>query len=119
MAGVIRIQGRHQGEAWQADAAIAAVGPDWYADTPEGRALNLRRVGDLLRMASETCARELGERLHHADWTITSDPGEVRRLGLTHDCDQCREGVDRAVAWLGAGPGREVAVGQMWWTVNP
>jgi hypothetical protein len=118
VTGVLVIQGS-PGEAWQADAAIARVDPSWYTDVGGGRALRANLVGRLLRQASEGCAEGLGEVLHHAEWTITADPAEVRRLGLAHDCDTCRAGVDRAVAWLAGGEGREVAVGQMWWTVNP
>jgi hypothetical protein len=57
----------------------------------------------------------MGEVLHHAEWTITSDPEQVRTLGLMHDCATCRAGTDQALAFLRDTPDGEVAVGQLWW----
>jgi hypothetical protein len=68
---------------------------------------------------SERLAANIGERLHHADWTVTGDPGQVRTLGLMHDCASCRAGVDQALAFLRENPGGEVAVGQLWWAKPP
>lgn len=112
----IRIMGQ-PGEAMQADCTIARVGRDWYI----GHALNLRKVGRLLRDISEVVAGNLGEVLHHADWTITSDPDEVRRLSLPGEhasCQTCIRGTEAALDWLDQEPGNEVAVGQMWWRVH-
>jgi hypothetical protein len=64
---------------------------------------------------SALLAAGMGERLHHAEWTITSDPEQVSTLGLMHDCPACRAGVDQALAFLRDNPGGEVAVGQLWW----
>ena len=68
-----------------------------------------------LSQRSAATAAGMGEELHHAEWTVTSDPGEVRTLGLMHDCAACRAGVDQAVAYLRDNPGGQVAVGQLWW----
>ena len=119
----LTVQGRvrrgDQPEA--ADTAIVRADPAWYvglgsAWPGQERALLVDEVGKLLRAVSEHCAADLGRRLHHAVWTITGDPAEVSRLGL-HDpaCEQCREGTLAALDYLAGGPGREVAVGQMWW----
>jgi hypothetical protein len=68
-----------------------------------------------LRTVSERLAANIGEILHHASWVITGDPELVRTLGMMHDCATCRAGVANALDYLAGEPGREVAVGQLWW----
>ena len=103
------------GEPAGYDSSIISVPRGWYATVGGERAFLAQAVGKLLRHLSEQQAADLGERLHHAVWTITGDPAEVRTLGLMHDCPTCRAGVDQALAHLAAHPGSEVAVGQLWW----
>jgi hypothetical protein len=106
---------RAEGDPAGYDSAIVKVPPRWYL-TVGGEQVFLAQVaGRQLRELSERFAASIGERLHHAQWTITGDPDEVRTLGLMHDCASCRAGVDQALAILRDHPGAELAVGQLWW----
>jgi hypothetical protein len=112
----LRIRTRDEaGDPAGYDSSIIRVPEAWYADLGQGRALVVQLAGRQLRQISEQQATDLGEILHHADWTITSDPAEVKTLGLMHDCPACRAGVDQALAYLRENPDGEVAVGQLWW----
>ena len=106
------------GEPAGYDSSIISVPPGWYATVGGDRAFLAQSAGKLLRRLSEQQAADLGERLHHAVWTITSDPADVRTLGLMHDCPACRAGVDQALAHMAAHPDSEVAVGQLWWAAQ-
>jgi hypothetical protein len=97
------------------DSAITSVPAGWYVTIGGERAFVAQVAGRWLREASEAFAASIGEKLHHAEWTITSDPAEVRTLGLMHDCASCRAGVDQALSVLRDNPGAEMAVGQLWW----
>lgn len=104
------------GEPTGYDSAIITVPETWYATPPGGeRALLIQSAGRFLRRMSEDMAGQMGEVLHHAEWTITSDPAEVTALGLMHDCVRCRAEVDQILAHLRDHKGAEVAVGQLWW----
>jgi hypothetical protein len=104
-----------EGEPAGYDSSIATVPAGWYAAVGGERALIAQLAGRELRKVSEMMAANMGERLHHAEWTITSDPAQVKTLGLMHDCPTCRAGVDQALSFLRDNPGGEVAVGQLWW----
>jgi hypothetical protein len=97
------------------DSAIISVPARWYVTLNGERVFLARQAGRDLRKVSEGCAASVGESLHHAVWTITGDPEQVRTLGMMHDCETCREGTGNALAVLAANPGSEVAVGQLWW----
>lgn len=103
------------GEPSGSDSVIMYVPGRWYVTVNGKRALLARTASRDMREVSERSAANLGERLHHAEWAITSDPEEVTTLGLMHDCPVCRAGVDQALAFLRDNPGGEVAVGQLWW----
>jgi len=111
----LRIMTREQGKPAGFDSAITMVPPRWYVTVNGKPAFLAQLAGRDLRKVSEKLAAGIGETLHHALWTITGDPGEVRTLGLVHDCASCRAGVDQATAFLRENPGGEVAVGQLWW----
>lgn len=119
MAESVKLQIRtrnEQGEPAGYDSSIIKVPAVWYVPAGDGtRALAVQVAGRMLRQLSEQQATDLNEVLHHADWTITSDPAEVRTLGLMHDCLTCRAGVDQALAYLRDNPDGEIAVGQLWW----
>ncbi len=105
-----------EGEPSGYDSAIIRAPADWYCTAPDGeRDLVLNIVGRDLRARSERFAAALGERLHSAEWTITSDLEQVAALGMMHDCADCRDGVNRALEFLRENPAGEVAVGQLWW----
>ena len=106
---------RAEGEPSGFDSAIVTVPARWYVTAGGERAFAAQLAGRALRQVSELLAGNIGERLHHAEWTITSDPAEVTALGLVHDCAACRAGVDQALAFLREHPAGEVAVGQLWW----
>ena len=103
------------GEPTGFDSAIVKVPAGWYATVNGDRVFLAQLAARKLRAVSEAAARAIGERLHHAQWAITSDPGQVTTLGLRHDCPSCRAGVDQALTFLRENPGKELAVGQMWW----
>lgn len=114
----LNIRTRETGEPAGGDTSIISVPDDWYAVVGGNRALLARQVGRFLRELSERQAADLGERLHHAEWTITSDPALVRKLGMGHDCPSCRASMDQTLAHLRDNPGAEVAVGQLWWAAQ-
>jgi hypothetical protein len=107
-----------RGEAAGYDSSIVRVPAAWYIGVEGKKALRVRAVGRVLREVSETQAAALGEVLHHADWTITADPDQVRTLGLAHGCPACHAGVDQALTYLRENPEGEVAVGQLWWAAQ-
>jgi hypothetical protein len=104
------------------DSIIVPVPEGWYADvaTADGtrRALVPQVAGwDMLKLSRDGAAG-VDEILHHADWVITADPDQVETLGMTHGCPDCREGTDRALAWLREHPGGEVAIGTLYWAAD-
>ncbi len=66
---------------------------------------------------SHMAAARIGEKLHHADWTITDDQARVQELTLMHDCPTCRAGCDQALSYM-RDSGKAVLVGQLYW-VHP
>jgi hypothetical protein len=104
-----------RGEPAGADTAIVSAPLRWYAVLEGKQALIARLAGAELRVISEHLAERMSERLHHAEWTFTSDPELVRSLGTVHDCARCRAGADQALTFLRENPDREVAVGHLWW----
>jgi hypothetical protein len=111
----LSVIGDTRGEPSGYDSAIAAVPDGCYLMIDGQRALKVNVLGRALRELSDASAANVGERLHHANWTLTTDPETVRRLGLMHDCAACRAGVDQALARLREVPDGEIAVGQLWW----
>lgn len=97
------------------DSVIALFPESYYVTVGGKRALIARKAVAWVRALSLKCARDIGEVLHHAEWTITSDPELVHTLGLMHDCVERRDGVERAVAHLRDHPEAEIAVGQLLW----
>jgi hypothetical protein len=102
------------------DSAIVTIPDSVYVrpamgTTGPARTLNLAALRVILQEATDVSARSVGERLHHGVWTITSDPEQVTTLGLMHDCATCLAAVDQTLVYLRAHPGKEVAVGQLWW----
>jgi hypothetical protein len=114
---VITINGAdtHYGEDGY-DSMLLPVPPFWYA-TPD--TLLAQVAGRDLRHLSEYGATMVGEKLHHADWVLTDDPEQVTAIGMTHDCDRCRTGTARAVAWLAENPGGKIAAGLLYWSARP
>lgn len=47
------------------------------------------------------------------EWLVTSDPGEVEQFQPAHDCEECRSGNERALAFLRANPDRAIALGNL------
>jgi hypothetical protein len=109
------IRTRAEGRPAGADTAIVKVPPRWYGTLDGQRMLVAALAGRDLRVLSEGLAADIGEKLHHAEWTLTSDPEQVRVLGLVHDCAACRAGVNQALAFLAENPDGELAVGRLWW----
>ncbi len=99
------------------DSCLTEVPPAVYTKRDGGppvvRVAALRRVISQLSFAA---AVQIGARLHHADWVITSDPAEVERIGMHGDpgCVSCRAGVDQVLAGLGHRY-VEVLAGNLYW----
>jgi len=118
----LRIPGdpcRDAGDPTGFDSAIAGVPDRWYVTVNGERAFAAQLAIRDLRVLSDALAAGINEELHHAEWTITGDPGQVTTLGLMHDCGSCRAGVDQALAFLRDNPDGELAVGQLWWAAQP
>lgn len=117
MSGTLKlcVMGADRGEPAGYDSAITRIPGRWYVTVNGKPAFLAQLAGRDLRNLSERLAADIGEELHHAEWTITGDPEQVSTLGLLHDCATCRAGVDQALAFLRDTPGGEVAVGQLWW----
>jgi hypothetical protein len=111
----LSIRTRAQGKPTGFDSAIAQVPGRWYVTVNGKPAFLAQLAGRDLRKLSEQLAADIGEKLHHAEWTITSDPERVSTLAMLHDCASCRAGTDQALAYLRDNPGSEVAAGQLWW----
>lgn len=114
MSGTFTV-GSALGEVAGFDSIIALAPEDLYKEIEGNRVLVMKRLATLLRQLSEEAAQNLNERLHHADWVITSDPEVVRTKGLAHDCAPCRAGVDQATAYLRVNPNAEILVGMLYW----
>jgi hypothetical protein len=99
------------------DAMIITVPPGWYAEVDGDRAVLARVAGAGLREASEMGAARQGRALHHADWQLTGDPALVRRLMPPH-CPECDAGTTAALEYLAGGPGREVALGLLYYAAE-
>lgn len=100
------------------DAMIITVPGHWYADVVgAGPALLARVAGRELRVASEQGAARVGRALHHADWQLTADPAVVIDVMPQH-CAECATGTEAALAYLAGGPGREVALGLLYFAAD-
>jgi hypothetical protein len=99
------------------DAMIITVPPTWYAEVDGKRALLARVAGAGLREASEQGAERVSRALHHADWQLTDDPELVQRVMPPH-CPECDAGTTAALEYLAGGPGREVALGLLYYAAD-
>lgn len=113
MSVTFQVRGDDRRPADGGDVAILPV-PDFLADEATG-ALNARIAGAFLRTLSHQQATDLGRILHHAEWEFSQDPEFIRTSALAHDCEECRAGAARALAWLTANPGQDMLVGRLWW----
>ncbi len=95
------------------DTAIIASPRKAY-EIVDGRIEPTERVHQDVFTLSFDFARNLGETLHHASWTMTVDP-EVLRRSLLHDCEMCRQGVEAGLAHLETRPGQPLLVGILFW----
>lgn len=98
------------------DSAVISVPARWYLAPGAEQVFLAQVAGRDLRKISERLAASVGERLHHAEWTVTGDPELVKALAVMHHgCVTCESGKDQALAYLRGNPGSEVAAGQLWW----
>lgn len=93
------------------DCSIILVPPTAWQDG----ALMLPIAGKALIRASQLAAEEIGERLHHAEWTVTNKTDDVRTAGEEHKCPTCIAAMDQALAFLRDRPDQVVACGKLWW----
>lgn len=108
------VTGREDRPVSGGDSAIGIL-PDWaYAEVAGIRGLNVVALARWAQRSSEEMAANIGEVLHHADWFITSDP-EAVRLSQMHDCQECQDSMNRALAYMSMNPGAEMLVGQLFW----
>lgn len=107
---VFRVRTRVTGDPAGAASCIAVL--------PRGaRDLPLPLFGAMLRRLSVDQARSVGEQLHSAEWTVTSDPAVVAIVGAcAHPrCMKCRADVDQALALLRDHPATELLAGVLHW----
>jgi len=98
------------------DTTIVRVPERFYVDVGGQKALNVRLVGRQLRQLAEEQAAALGEKLHHAEFVITTDPAIVQSHGNMHPgCDTCETGIATALGVLRQNPAQELLVGQLFW----
>lgn len=70
-----------------------------------------------IKPLSHHLAAQIGERLHSAEWTVTTDPDVVETIGMhgRANCRRCRAGVDRARIHLIEHPNIPLIVGVLHW----
>lgn len=114
---VYRVHTGARGRVTGVDSCIATVPAGIYVRTGGGQpAINVRTLGAVLRRLSKDMAANIGERLHHAEWTITQDPGVVEEVGMhgRPDCVRCRTSVDQTLAHL-TEHRKDLLVGLLFW----
>lgn len=97
------------------DSMIIAAPPEVFTEVDGQRVISMPDIIELIGTCSEMGARNLGERLHHAHWVLTTDPEVVASKGLAHDCTSCRAGLDQSLARLREFPEEELFVGTLYW----
>lgn len=97
------------------DSAVLAMPEEMYVGRGSQRALAANAFVAWLRPVLEQMAANLGRALHHADVRMSSDPAVVLELASMHDCDFCREQMEKVDAFMAEHPGVELIVAQMWW----
>lgn len=95
------------------DSSVLAAPDAIYVEG--SRIVRVAVLNRVLRKLSEAQAADLGERLHHADWVLTTDVQLVTRIILTHDCERCRAAADQAAARLAEYPDGEILAGILYW----
>lgn len=96
------------------DSCIMSVPNAVFINTGGTDTIDVRVLGQLLRQVSKASAEGVGEKLHHSDWVLTTDPGTVQSANI-HDCPRCRASVDQALAHLAANPTEPLLVGTLYW----
>lgn len=97
------------------DSCIISAPEQTYTVTADGTwLLHVKTLGKVLRQVSEDSAEQVGEKLHHADWVLTTDPAVIRGVNV-HDCPRCRAGTDQALAALAAHPTVPLLAGVLYW----
>ncbi len=91
------------------DSAIL-VGPADLLVMPDHEVPIVMKLGSLSHMF----ASSVGDRLHHANWRVTTDPAVVEEMGRP-GCRHCRAGFEVAKAHLLKEPGRPMVVGQLFY----
>lgn len=102
------------------DTTILLVPPAAYVDVPGEehtgeKAIHAGLLDLILRRLAEQQAADVGEELHHAEFTITRNPATLQSRGLIHDCDECRAGVQAGLRQLREHPDNDIIVGQLFW----
>lgn len=101
------------------DSVIIGLPGDCGVISAPGKVmLDVVRLTKIVEAVARYTAEQMNETLLKAEFILTFDPVKVTTLGLLHDCDICREGVNRALAMLATGDGPMI-VGQLYWTEAP
>jgi hypothetical protein len=106
----------HAGKITGADTAILRAPTELYVEIDGEKAINVRWIARFLRLISEKFAADINEKLHHAEWILTTNPATVEAHGIVHDCEDCRAGVRAALRQMAEHPEEEIFVGQLYWT---
>lgn len=99
------------------DSVICTCPPALFSEMGDLEALDLRLATAFLTRLAQDMAENLGRTCGRADYYITTSPEVIRDKGLMHDCQECRDGVQRALEHLEAHPGTRFIVGQLHWVV--
>lgn len=97
------------------DVFAAAVPESYDLTDPEQFPVLFARMTDIARTATLAQYRRPPKALlfEPIDWLVTSDPAEVEQFQPAHDCEECRAGNERALAFLRANPDRAIALGNL------
>lgn len=98
------------------DTTILPVPKGFYVVFNGERMIALKQLTAMLRRLSFSLAHNIDEKLHHADYVITTDPTVVESRGTMHDCDECRAGTRKAIRMMAEHPEMEVLVGSLYWS---
>lgn len=100
------------------EAVFWPVPPHWAEPGPDGARVLTQAAGDELAGLARFCAGRAGRALYSAEWVITADRGQLRRIGRPGIAEGW-PGLPSALAWLARNPGGRVAAGVLRWLAEP
>lgn len=99
------------------DSTVLSLPPEFGVEA--GGVLNIGGLTAFLRRLVEVQAAALGERLHHADFRLTTNADYAVEVAVTvHDCIVCRAAAKEVREFMAANPGQQMLVGMLYWAGN-